>query len=622
MRPGKRVLIKMAYATGVLFLTFSLCPVESIPLLSINLALAGECDAPEIGPWSGDLEHTKDKTIADHRGGIYVKDFIAEAEFYNPYSTSEGKWDYGFLFRYAKGEAYAVQIAYDGTWRHLLSIEGTLTPVREGNVILHTEANQSNHMRIIVIGNSGALYVNGQLVATLDTSGLSQKGDVGAATGINYKFKTPEKVTPVKNFTVWSLDIPTSSPLSGSLEDKKDSKIEVFPASVNVKDFITEAVFYNPYSPSEGKWDYGFLFRRVTEDTLYAIRVTSEDIWSFAVKFGGDWNVIKEGTILMPTGANQSNRLRIIVIGNNGWFFVNNQFITTLDTSGLTQTGDVRAATGIITDNEIENKVTQVESFAIWSLDGCPELPIYIPYDEDNDGVTDEEDECENPGCDIVDEKGCPKDTDGDGLDDCVDDCRYQKGPASNDGCPSDTDHDKITDDKDECENPGCDIVDEKGCPKDTDGDGLDDCVDDCPTEFGERKHNGCPDTDNDGVIDDKDECENRGCDIVDEKGCPKDTDLDGVIDCEDECPNQKGHVSNNGCPSSPYLYAIPVIIAIIVIAVLVQKKRKEKKKLEEKAVKEKAGKTICPFCKNEVGEDWISCPYCGLKLKEDTQTY
>jgi len=29
-----------------------------------------------------------------------------------------------------------------------------------------------------------------------------------------------------------------------------------------------------------------------------------------------------------------------------------------------------------------------------------------------------------------------------------------------------------------------------------------------------------------------------------------------------------------------------------------------------------------CPLCKNEIEEDWNSCPYCGLKLKDDTLIY
>jgi TolB protein len=35
-----------------------------------------------------------------------------------------------------------------------------------------------------------------------------------------------------------------------------------------------------------------------------------------------------------------------------------------------------------------------------------------------------------------------------------------------------------------------------------------------------------------------------------------------------------------------------------------------------------KAGKYVCPFCKNEIEEDWISCPYCGVRLRDDAPVY
>jgi hypothetical protein len=56
-----------------------------------------------------------------------------------------------------------------------------------------------------------------------------------------------------------------------------------------------------------------------------------------------------------------------------------------------------------------------------------------------------------------------------------------------------DSDRDGIPDNDDECYNPGCTLIDTAGCPKDTDGDGLQDCYDDCPHEWGERTNKGCP---------------------------------------------------------------------------------------------------------------------------------
>lgn len=76
---------------------------------------------------------------------------------------------------------------------------------------------------------------------------------------------------------------------------------------------------------------------------------------------------------------------------------------------------------------------------------------------------------CPNtPSCCIVDDDGCPTDSDGDGV------C---------DGC-------------DKCPNtPDCCVVDENGCPKDSDKDGVCDGCDKCPdTPAGVKvDKNGCP---------------------------------------------------------------------------------------------------------------------------------
>lgn len=191
--------------------------------------------------------------------------------------------------------------------------------------------------------------------------------------------------------------------------------------------------------------------------------------------------------------------------------------------------------------------------------------------DEDDDGVVDDEDDCHNPGCSLVDAQGCPKDSDGDGVTDCDDGCPYSKGSSADKGCPvspsdNDSDNDGVTDDQDSCDNPGCTVVDSQGCPKDTDSDGVADCDDDCPIEAG-PSDNGCPDKDNDGVPDNEDMCDNPGCTQVDLQGCPLDTDSDGVTDCDDNCLYEAGPQKNNGCPST-LSSTVLVVITLTVISV------------------------------------------------------
>jgi len=125
-------------------------------------------------------------------------------------------------------------------------------------------------------------------------------------------------------------------------------------------------------------------------------------------------------------------------------------------------------------------------------------------------------------GVDVPGGSNCP-DTDGDGVDDCLD------------GCPNDPA--KVT--PGQC---GCGIPD-----TDTDGDGVANCVDGCPNDPAKVTPGICgcgvsdADTDGDGAVDCVDGCPNDpaktapgacGCGVSD-----VDSDGDGDADCVDNCP-------------------------------------------------------------------------------------
>ena len=98
----------------------------------------------------------------------------------------------------------------------------------------------------------------------------------------------------------------------------------------------------------------------------------------------------------------------------------------------------------------------------------------------------------------VVNNKGCPLDSDQDGVYDGIDNCDgtvHSANPVhdprvivfspTDDGLSAANDETKL------------------GCPKDADNDGVADGVDQCPTEGGYIGRDGCPiDSDNDGVKD------------------------------------------------------------------------------------------------------------------------
>lgn len=88
--------------------------------------------------------------------------------------------------------------------------------------------------------------------------------------------------------------------------------------------------------------------------------------------------------------------------------------------------------------------------------------------DSDNDGVTDDMDQCPNtPEGVQVNSVGCALDSDGDGVPDRADQCPNTPAgtPVDAQGCALDSDNDGVTDDIDECPNtPAGTDVDAKGC--------------------------------------------------------------------------------------------------------------------------------------------------------------
>ncbi|MBU7019073.1 MAG: hypothetical protein HXS44_16300 [Theionarchaea archaeon] len=124
---------------------------------------------------------------------------------------------------------HAIRVTSGGKWDHSVDIEKKWSSLEEGKVSnLRTGANQSNHLRIIILGDSGAFYVNGQFISSLDTSGIPLKGDVCVATGTYNNNEIKGEVTRFKDFTVWSLDTPIFGPSKSGLRHKEDGSIKTF----------------------------------------------------------------------------------------------------------------------------------------------------------------------------------------------------------------------------------------------------------------------------------------------------------------------------------------------------------------------------------------------------------
>jgi len=159
-------------------------------------------------------------------------------------------------------------------------------------------------------------------------------------------------------------------PTSGELLHDEDKSVEAASAKVDLEDLIVEAEFISPYSLENGSWDYGFIFRHEAADTHFRFLVKSDKTWTLFNHKGYPYGeIISQGEIPdLNTNENGSNMIKLILQGNNGWFYLNGTFISELDLSVRMNSGDVFVVTGVYQGDEIPGFHTGYEAFSIWSI--------------------------------------------------------------------------------------------------------------------------------------------------------------------------------------------------------------------------------------------------------------
>ena len=137
------------------------------------------------GPLDGSIDHNpEDGRIDMHETTSSLADGVFDARFFNPYSTQEGDWSSGFLFRTAaSNEFHVVGIEESGDWFHRLrtgDVDATQQLAGDASTHISTTATGRNHIRVIALGAEGWLFINGSYVAKLDLGGLLEAGGVAA----------------------------------------------------------------------------------------------------------------------------------------------------------------------------------------------------------------------------------------------------------------------------------------------------------------------------------------------------------------------------------------------------------------------------------------------------------
>ncbi len=163
-------------------------------------------------------------------------------------------------------------------------------------------------------------------------------------------------------------------PTNGGLLHKEDNNVKGQFASVNLRNFIAEVQFLNPYDAAQHAWDCGIIFRATSFYYQYRVLIDSKGRWFFRAADVSSDNrpqskEFASGQVSnVNTAADGTNHLRLIVNDKTAFFFVNGEYVATLDVSGRNVPGDVLIGIGYDDDREINGRSTRYKSFSVWSL--------------------------------------------------------------------------------------------------------------------------------------------------------------------------------------------------------------------------------------------------------------
>ena len=133
-----------------------------------------------FGPIDGSIPHDPIDGLVD----VYTPDFqmksgSMEALFTNPQPGPDG-WSYGFAFRRSQpNHFHAVVVSSDGYWAHILRLgdADTEKQVYEYSPAINRGIGEKNNLRVRLFDDDvGLFYVNGEVMAKLDLSGLVDEG--------------------------------------------------------------------------------------------------------------------------------------------------------------------------------------------------------------------------------------------------------------------------------------------------------------------------------------------------------------------------------------------------------------------------------------------------------------
>ena len=317
-----------------------------------------------FGPEDGQLRHEPDDGQWEHYQALEAQgDLLIEATLHNPTVEAGVRWSHGFLLRRTSGGYYyRVSIDNNSDWMHLYRLGGDFLGQRRSNTAdIDTSPGGQNRLQVVQTGGRGWVYVNGvyqgYFSMTADTGGNWIRvftSDRAAGTTEFTDFAVwrwhetmyedfPETnpnfvPTPVPSPTITPTPdplVPAFGPESGRIpHDPEDSYLAWYSGPSIQGDLMVEVTMEVPFAPNKSHWNFGVMFRSGT-NTYHWIHITSKFGGSYVHRrrAGDDADLrgrIAEDLPGLHLQKSDKNHVRVIVVGQDAWLYVNDRRIAIL----------------------------------------------------------------------------------------------------------------------------------------------------------------------------------------------------------------------------------------------------------------------------------------------------
>lgn len=333
-----------------------------------------------VNPNFGAITHNGSNSSQVVNSQISARDFVTEVTFHNPYmATEDREWDMGIYFRWITGQGMRLAVHSSGYWLLQSWENSPAEDIQEGYLNnLNTQANGSNKLKLVTVGNYGAFFLNDVHITNLDLSTNMSAGSVAVTIGIFSDSKVSGSTT---RYSGWSLVAPEplNAPQQGELRHDGDGRIEVFEirgaqnAAIKRRDFIVEVTFDTPFATTDSdSWDFGLLIRHVGVNQQLRLTFVSNGRWRLANYAGtaerdGNWIVDSRTTALNIT-PNSENDLVFIAAGEHGILFLNDTFLGVTNLSKRMDSGNIMIGTEFYNDTGRSGSATGYSNFRVWAL--------------------------------------------------------------------------------------------------------------------------------------------------------------------------------------------------------------------------------------------------------------